>query len=358
MLLRMSVEKPSRSESMPNAPSRRASEVRLAVVVSADERRLFLDRHAGLIDELAIPVSWLDAGAAGAAAALRELNPAILLTGWSTPPLSAAWLGEERCALRYVCHLAGAVRWLVPRSFLERGGLVSNWSDLPSAAVAEHGLLLALAALRNLGRWQGVVAGEARGRSHIEWLGTRTMFRRRVGIHGFGRVARALVRILRPFDVDIEVCADGVPRGEFAEAGVRPLSSLAELFRRSEVLFECEALNPATTGSVSAAMLAALPDGAVFVNVARGALVDEAALLGEARSGRIRVALDVVQSEPVDETCDFLQVPGVVFSPHIGGPCFDQYPRCGEFALRNIARHLRGEEPLGRVSLDEYDRST
>lgn len=355
----MSVAKPSLPDSLPNTPSRRSAEPHLVVAVSADEWRLFLQAQAEAVAALPVRVSWIDTDdATDLNAALRELNPRILLTSWSTPPLAADWLDDERSELRYICHLTGAVRWLVPRRFVERGGVVSNWSDLPSAAVAEHGLLLGLAALRNLGRWADVVAGRSDCRSHIEWLRTRTLFRRRVGIHGFGRVARALVRILRPFDVVLEAYSEGVPATEFAAAKVRPASSLAELFRRSEVLFECEALTPATAGSVSADVLAALPDGAVLVNVARGALVDEAALLREARSGRIRVALDVVQSEPADTSCPFLSIPGVVFSPHIAGPCFDQYRRCGEFALANISRHLRGDPVLGRVSLEEYDRST
>jgi hypothetical protein len=112
------------------------------------------------------------------------------------------------------------------------------------------------------------------------------------------------------------------------------------------------------TGTLLAWQLAALPRDAVFVNVGRGQVVDEAALLREAAAGRIRVALDVVESEPLVPASAFCQLPGAVLSPHIGGPTFDQYPRCGEQAWRNIARFLEGATLECTVSLADYDRAT
>ncbi len=332
----------------------------LVCAISPNERRLFLEPVARLLESLPVTVTWLDTNGTGASAAeLRDLNPAMVLTSWSTRPLLPEWIESSDCALRYVCHLAGAVRWLVPRSFLERKGcVVTNWGDIPSTAVAEQGLLLALGALRNLGAWPAVIHDHPKLISRIEWLNTRTLFGRKVGIHGFGRVARALVRLLQPFGVKLQAYSAGVPDSVYREAGVTTAASLEALFAESQVLFECEALTPRTSGSVTAQLLASLPDGAVFVNVARGGLVDEVALLREAVSGRLGVAVDVVTTEPAGPTCKLVKVPSVVFSPHIGGPTFDQYPSCGEFALRNIARFVRGEPLLASVSLEEYDRST
>lgn len=340
-------------------PATDATIPHLVCAISPNERRLFLEPVARLLETLPVTVTWLDTNGTGASAtALRDLNPTILLTGWSTKPLLPAWIEAPDCALRYVCHLAGAVRWLVPRSFLERNGCVTYWGDIPSTAVAEQGLLLALAALRNLGAWPAVIHDRPKLISHIERLNTRTLFGRKVGIHGFGRVARALVHLLRPFGVTLRAYSAGVPESVFREAGVSTAASLEALFAESQVLFECEALTPKTSRSVTAQLLASLPDGAVFVNVARGGLVDESALLREAVSGRLGVAVDVVTTEPAGPSCELVKVPAVVFSPHIGGPTFDQYPSCGEFALRNIARFARGEPLLASVSLEEYDRST
>jgi phosphoglycerate dehydrogenase-like enzyme len=247
---------------------------------------------------------------------------------------------------------------LVPRPFIERGGVVTNWGELPSGAVAEQALLLALAALRNLSNWSAVIQRGEEAGSHIEQLNTRTLFGRAVGLHGFGRVARALVPLLRPFGVTLHAYSVGVPDAMIRAAGVTPCASMEQLCARSDVLFACEALTPLTTGSITARALAALPDGAVFVNVGRGGLVDEPALLRETTAGRIRAALDVVVSEPLVPDSAFLRVHDAVLSPHIAGPTFDQYPRIGEHALHNLRRYLAGDQPESIVTLEEYDRAT
>lgn len=332
---------------------------RVLGLVSADERRLFLAGATELLQSI-LPLAdvlWPD-GSEGVEALLHERNPDVVLTGWSTPPLRLEWLEGPACALRYACHLTGSVRRLVPRVFIERGGLVSNWGEIPATTVAEHALLLALAALRNQPRWSAAEGCAHNTVRRVETLSTRSLFGCRVGIHGFGSVARALVPLLRPFGVDLAVFSAGVPDSLVRAAGLRPAASLASLFAHSQVLFECEALTPASAGMVSGDVLAALPDGAVFVNVARGLLVDEAALLREAGSGRLRVALDVMSADSLECRRARFAAAGAMLSPHIAGPTLDQYADCGRFALRNIIRFLRREPVEGVVTLERYDRST
>ncbi|AOS44789.1 D-3-phosphoglycerate dehydrogenase [Lacunisphaera limnophila] len=335
------------------------SPVRILAALTGRERALFLEpvlpsqppaASLEFTDESDLtPGRW--------ARLLESRRPAILITGWTTPPLPAAWLAQPDCPLRYVCHVTGSVRNLVPRSFIERGGLVTNWGERISAQVAEHGLLLALAALRNQGAWTAFLARPATTRRLTE-LRTRTLFGLRVGLHGFGSVARALLPLLRPFGVTLAAYSAGVPEAIFAAHGVRPAASLSALFTDSDVLFECESLTPLTEGTVTASVLAALRDDAVFVNIGRGAVVDDEALVREGRAGRIRLALDVVTAEPVTPTSPFFSVPGLVLSPHIGGPTADRYADCGGHALANIARVLAGTPPEGLITLASYDRAT
>jgi phosphoglycerate dehydrogenase-like enzyme len=166
------------------------------------------------------------------------------------------------------------------------------------------------------------------------------------------------VPLLRPFGVAITAYSAGVPAALMQEAGIVPAASLAALFAGSEVLFECEALTPATESSVTAEHLARLPDDAVFVNVGRGQLVDELALAREARSGRLRLALDVVNTEPLTADSPFFGLPNVMLSPHIAGPTGDRYRQCGDNALANLAAFLRGETPPAQITLASYDRAT
>lgn len=349
----------SLSRSLPPRPVD-SSRPNLVIALPAREQRLFLDSAAksewlpGLAHSIwptesdFAPGRWTEF--------LHKVQPQILLTGWGTPPLPADWLTAPACPLRYVCHLTGSVRKVVPRSFIERGGLVTNWGSFAGQFAAEHALLLVLASLRNLNAWRPFIAQPVKSREP-ESLGTRSLFGRRVGLHGFGNIARALAALLRPFGVSLHAFSAGVPETMIRAEGVEPCASLSDLFRQSEILFECEALTPATERSVTAEVLRLLPDGAVFVNVGRGRVVEEPALVREAASGRIHVALDVT-SEDMTERSELLQLPQAILSPHVAGPTHDQYRRCADLARQNLERFLRGETPTARVTLEIYDRST
>lgn len=336
-------------------PAATGKKLRAALAISLEERAAFLDDH---LERLKAAAEVVDVAASGGPLLerLRAENPEILVTAWSTPPLDLL-LDRPGCRLKYVCHLTGSVRNLVPRRFIEQGGCVTNWGAVANPAVAEHALLMALAAMRNLPQWGAVIAGP-RQRSATRVLATQSLTGKRVGIHGFGGVAQALVRLLQPFNVSIQSYSAGVPAEVFRGHGVEPAPSLAQLFARSEVLFECEALTAATRRSVSAGALALLPNDAVFVNIARGDLVDEEALIREASAGRIRVALDVVSEEPLTPGSAVARLKGAVLSPHIAGPTLDQYRAIGEMAVANIERYVAGAPLQASITLEVFDRST
>ncbi|CAN5794668.1 hydroxyacid dehydrogenase [soil metagenome] len=286
---------------------------------------------------------------------LRRIDPEAIVTSWSTPALRLEWLEAPR-SLRYVCHTSGSVRNLVPRAFLERGGLVTNWGNLAARTVAEHALLLILASLRRLSEWRGVISGERRWQPSP--IVTQTLHGKRVGLHGFGNVAQALVGLLRPFGASISAFSHGVPEELFAVHDVTSVDSLEALFGQSEILVECEALNSFTRGIVTRRLLELLPIGALFINVARGALADEVALGELGRQGRIRLGLDVYSGDPISPDSLLHHVNDAVLSPHIAGPTSDQFPLCGKLVERNLQTFFSGLKPEAIVSLEIYDRAT
>ena len=164
--------------------------------------------------------------------------------------------------------------------------------------------------------------------------------------------------MLAPFRVQISAYSENVPDHLFREAGVSRCRSLGELFHRSEVLFEMEALTPSSEGIVTLELLKSLPPGAVFVNVARGALVDEAAATQLAAEGKIRLALDVYRQEPLPANSPLRDLAEVILFPHTGSPTDDRLYRCGDFALANLGRYLRHESIAAAISLEVFDRST
>lgn len=328
------------------------STCRVLFALSPEEWRLFFPGGFGLpgIEVLRVPE-----GDDSFREALCAHRPEVLVTSWSTPAVEESWL-SELTGLRYICHTSGSVRHVVPRRFLETGGLVTNWGALASQAVAEHALLLILAGLRRMGEWQDVISGKRRWQPSP--IFTRTLHGKRVGIHGFGNVARALVALLQPFGASVSAFTKGVPEEHYRRQNVRISRNLEELFEGSEVLVECEALTPGTHGLVTHHILQKLPRGALFVNVGRGAVVDEKALSDLSRRGHLRLALDVYANDPIAPDSPLHDVEGAILSPHIAGPTSDQFVRCGERVGKNLAAFASGRPLEAIVTLEIYDRAT
>jgi len=282
---------------------------------------------------------------------LAHLSPEIILSGWQTPSVLV-----DSKALRYVCHIAGSVRKHVPRGLLERGVQVSNWGEMVSETVAEGALNLTLAALRRTQQF-GTLMHQERG---WQWMpaGAQSLFDRRVGVHGFGSVARCLIPMLRLFRCSVKVFTTGVPTHWYVDHEVECAESLDELFSWSDVVVEVEAMTSSNRGVVNEALLRRLRRGSVFVNVGRGGLVDEAALARVAVENGLRLGLDVFDVEPLPADSPLRGLPDVVLSPHLAGPTDDRAHLCGQFALRNIERYLAGETLQATVSLAGYDRAT
>ena len=231
------------------------------------------------------------------------------------------------------------------------------WGALAAATVAEHALTLTLATLRRLSRWTRTLQVE-RGWRGPEIYGGISLFGRRVGIHGFGCVARQLVKLLEPFGCDIAAYSHGVPHQLMAEFGVEACDSLEALFERSEVLVEAEALTAVSCRSVTADVLSRLPDGAAFINVGRGGVVDQEALVEAIRSGRLHAGLDVYELEPLPADSPLRSLQNVTLTPHVGGPTIDHRRRCGQRAIDSLKQYAAGEVPQGIITPEIYDRST
>lgn len=285
-----------------------------------------------------------------------ETQPEILLGGWAMPPLTSEIL--RQCPrLRYICYVAGSVRNKVPRDFLERGGILSNWGNVAAPTVAECALMLALMGLRQATRFALELHGDRIWRNP-SGASPLSLYRRRVGIHGFGHVTRALLPLLRPFEAHIEAWSDPVPAEVFSASGVRQAKSLAALYRENDVVIVTEALTPQTRNSVDRDILGGLRPGSVLVNVARGAIIEESSLIELARQGEVQIGLDVYPREPLPTDSPLRGLRNVTLLPHTAGPTVDWYPICGRRALGNLESYLEGKQPPDALSLERYDLST
>ncbi len=283
---------------------------------------------------------------------LAGAHPEILLTCWKTPALPE----KLPAGLRYVCHLAGSVKKVATREHITGGLLVTNWGGSISRIVAEWALFHILSSLRRATHWSFVMhraGGWKDGNTE-----SASLFGRRVGLHGFGLVARELVRLLQPFGCAISAFAPDVDAATEARYGVRRAASLDDLFANHDIIVELAPLIPATTGSVTERHLRLIPRGGVFVNVGRGAVVDEAALARVAQEGQVNLGLDVFTVEPLPADSGLRGLPNVTLTPHLAGPTTDRRCDAGAFAVANILAYAEGRPLQALITPEVYDTST
>jgi phosphoglycerate dehydrogenase-like enzyme len=240
--------------------------------------------------------------------------------------------------LRAVQSLSAGVEKLQP--LLPDGVALHNGRGLHDASTAEHALGLILAAQRELPRW---IADQAAG--HWAPHFTRSLADSRVAIVGYGSIGEALERRLLACEAEVV----RVARRARPERGVHAVEELPALLPDVDVVVLTLPETPATTGLFGARELAALPDGALVVNVGRGRTLDTAALLAETAAGRLRAALDVTDPEPLPGDHPLRHAPGVLLTPHIGGGAASFRPRAERLIVEQVRRWAAGEELLNRV---------
>ncbi|GAA1058668.1 2-hydroxyacid dehydrogenase [Agromyces bracchium] len=225
---------------------------------------------------------------------------------------------------------------------LPPGHVFANAASVHETSTAELAVGLAIAAQRGI---PDFVRAADEGR----WAPARhaSLADRRVLLVGYGGVGRAIEDRLAGFEVELTRVAS---RARADERGrIHGVDELPALLPAAEIVIVVVPLSGATTGLVDAAFLAALPDGALVVNVARGAVADTDAILAEAASGRLRFALDVTQPEPLPEGHPLFALTNVLISPHVGGATTAMMPRMARLLRDQIERMLRGDEPRNVV---------
>jgi phosphoglycerate dehydrogenase-like enzyme len=164
---------------------------------------------------------------------------------------------------------------------------------------------------------------------------------------GAGSIGAAIARRLEPFEVSVTLVARR-PRD-----GVHGVASLPELLPAADVVVLVVPLTQATTGLVDAAFLAAMADGALLVNAARGPVVDTGALTAELATGRIAAAVDVTDPEPLPAGHPLWDMPNFLLTPHVGGSVYGLLPRAYRLVGTQLRRYVAGER-LDNVVIDGY----
>ncbi|TGN81771.1 dihydrofolate reductase [Streptomyces bauhiniae] len=252
---------------------------------------------------------------------------------------------EAMTGLRVVQTLTAGVDDITANlSLIAPGVQLCNARGVHDTSTAELALTLTLASLRGI---PGFVRAQEEGRWQGEFR--PALADRNVLIVGYGAIGSAVEDRLAPFEVErvIRVARSGRTT---ARGVVHPLTELPRLLPEADVVILATPLTDETRGLVDAAFLARMKDGALLVNIARGPVVDTDALLSEVESGRLTAALDVTDPEPLPPGHPLWRAPGVLITPHVGGPSSAFRPRAERLLVDQLTRFVN-HEPLRHVVL-------
>ncbi len=227
-------------------------------------------------------------------------------------------------------------------SVLPDGCLFANAAGVHETSTAELALGMMIASQRGMPDF-------VRNQETGVWDNSQrpSLADRRVLLVGYGGVGKAIEARLLPFEAHVTRMAS---RERSDKLGIiHGIDALHDQLPLHEIVVVSVPLSEQTRKLVDARFLAAMPDGALLVNVARGPVADTEALLGETSSGRLRAALDVTDPEPLPAGHPLWTVPGVLITPHVGGASSAMLPRMARLVHKQIDLLLAGKEPVNVV---------
>lgn len=280
----------------------------------------------------------------------------ILITGWGSKPVDM----ELRAAmpnLRLIAHLAGTVKFVVSPEVIESGVHVTHAAAANAKPVAQYVLAMILLHNKRVVDWARLYAEQrsairVRSEPLHDIVGNRDKV---IGIVGASRVGRHLIEFLRPHNLPILLHDPFVPADEARALGVEPVS-LERLLRDSDVVSLHQPLLPTTRKSFGARDFAQMRDGALFINTARGAIVDHAALIEAMQGGRLSAVLDVTDPEPLPDDSPLWSMDNVLLTPHVAGSLGTEVAEMTELVIDEIGRFTRGEPMQHEVAVDVWER--
>ena len=243
-----------------------------------------------------------------------------IITGWGSPKLGYENL-EGNNRLKLIVHTGGTVGNLVDDYVYQKGIRLFSGNKLYAESVAEGTIAYILMALRRIPDYVERLRGDGWRTETDLWEG---LLDRTVGIVGLGTISRIVIRMLQPFRVKIKVFSHYEIEPEFLEKYDVQVATLDEIFSDCDVVSVHSALNEDNRGLIGKRHFQMMKNGSLFINTARGAVIDEEALIEELEKNRFRAVLDVYCKEPLDVDSKLRKLENVYCIPHMAGPTLDR----------------------------------
>jgi len=273
------------------------------------------------------------------------------ITSWEVAPLDAEIMAEA-AKLKAVVHMGGSVKRLVSDELFEKGVKVFGASPVLAETVAETALGFMIMGMKK--GWEIANVVKNGGWRDCSCWPPRELRGKTVGIIGASQVGRHVIKLLKLFNVTIIVYDPFLSQEDEKMLNVRSVS-LTELAAESDVISLHAPVNDHTKQMLNSDLFEVMKDNALIVNTARGALIDEPALIKELSSGRFNAVLDVSDPEPPANDSPLRKLANVTLFPHFAG-CIED---CSDMSLRaaeELRRFFNREEALYEITREMFHR--
>lgn len=284
------------------------------------------------------------------AEAIKDVD--VLITGWGFASCIDGPL-HNNTSLKMIAHTAGSVGDLVDFEAYDKGIKIVSGNKLFAESVAEGTIAYMMAALRKIPtEVYGLKEGLWR---HPEVPSTKGLLDREIGIIGYGMISQNLMRMLQVFRCRFKIFSQFPMDEEFLKSvNATKVDTLEEIFSTCSIVSLHSALNEKTKGLIGKEHFDLLPEGALFVNTARGAIIRQKEMeqfLVERPD--VTAILDVYSPEPPEADNVMRSLKNVYLMPHRGGPTNDRFPHIGRKVVEDIIHFAKGE-PLELEITREY----
>ncbi|GEM03073.1 glycerate dehydrogenase [Halolactibacillus miurensis] len=277
----------------------------------------------------------------------------IIFSGWGAPVFSAEVL-DYLPQLTAIFYAAGSVKQIMSRDLL-KGITVSTANTINARPVAEFTLSQILFSLKNGFRLQQSLR-ETKQFSNGIMLDIKGIYNQTIGIIGFSTIGKMVCEHLQNFDVDL-IVYDPYLAPEMLSAYSATPVDLDTLFQTADVISLHAPLLPSTVKMIKREHFKQMKEHATFINTARGAIIDEAALIDVmGKRPDLTSLLDVTDPEPPETTSALYTLPNVLLTPHIAGSVGQEKFRLGQAMVDEFMRYQANEPLLYRLDIDTFDR--
>ncbi len=275
-----------------------------------------------------------------------------VVTGWGHPLITPDMLKGSK--LKIIAHTGASVGSLVDLSVFDMGIKVISGNQLYAESVAEGVIAYMLTGLRRIPEY---VQNMKNGGWRIP-IGQDGLIEANVGLVGLGSISKQLIKKLKVFNVNLKIYSGYAIDKEYLEENNAIQTTLEDVFSTCKVVSLHSAMNERTRNLIRKEHFDLLKDGSLFINTARGKIVNEEDLKAALQEGRFNAVLDVYHEEPLDENDVLRKLDNVYCIPHMAGPTIDRRPFITKTVGENLLKFENGDEMELEISKEDASRMT